>query len=118
MYFQTKSVLDKPLSNSIFLTSDYDCSSLRDKLAGILRGRRIFLIPFNWRLGDTKTSLGKALVGLKWHYIELKESIECNFEDFDGIMLKVRTDNSHLMEFAIGDIKDVLVGKNNAFESA
>ena len=116
MYLHTRSSLDRALTNSIFLTSDFDCSSLRDKLAGIMRGRRIFLIPFSRMDGDAKTSLGKAFVGSRWHYIELRESMECNFEDFDGIMLKVRSDNSNLLLFALGDIKDILIGKNKYIE--
>ena len=111
MYNHTKSILDKSLSNSIFLTSDYDCSSLRDKLAGVIRGRRIFIIPFNRKNGDSKTTLGKAYVSSQWHCIELNESIECDFEDFDGIMLKVRTDNAHQLLFALSDIKDLFVEK-------
>ncbi len=111
MNIHTKSIIDKTLSKSIFLTSVHNCPSLRDKLAGVVRGRRIFIIPFSMKNGDSKTTLGKAYVSSQWHLIELNESIECNFDDFDGKMLKVRTDNARQLMFALSELKDLFVEK-------
>lgn len=111
MYVLVKSTLDRILSNSIYLTTDYECSDLRDKLSGVVRGKRAFLIPYSIKLGEERTSPGEIYLCSKWHYIELRESMECTFEDFDGNMLKVRTDNGNLMLFAISELEDVLIGK-------
>ena len=74
MYNYTKSILDKSLINSIFLTTDFDCTSMKDKLSGVIRGRKIFIIPFNRKNVGAKTTPGSGSVSSEGPYLELMNS--------------------------------------------
>lgn len=115
MYSYRRSATDTPLVNSIFLTSNFDCSNLMDKLSGARKGRNMFIIPFSRRWGDRKTTLGKLFFKGKLRYIELFQSMECSFEDFDGILFRARTGNRSLLTFAVADIKNIFLGRDSPF---
>lgn len=83
-------------------------NGLRDRVAGIVRGVRVAVLPLSLLYGDEITAVGITCTGSDRELHELSEPFEAVLQDFDGETLTLMTKVHGCIQVSIGDLKDVI----------
>ncbi len=80
---------------------------LKRKLSRIKKGQKVLIIPQSIRYGDESTAIGVPCTTYESNPIELFDPFEAHFEEFDGEILKLRTDSVYCLQVALIDLSDI-----------
>ncbi len=80
---------------------------LRRKLAHICKGQKVVVFPQSMKYGDESTAIGVPCSTYESNPVELFDPFEAFLEDFDGEVLKLRTNSLYCLKVALIDLADI-----------
>lgn len=80
---------------------------LRSKISLFHKGQKVVVIPQSIKYGDEATTIGVPCSNYESNPVELYDPFEAFFEEFDGEILKLRTNSIYCLQVAIIDISDI-----------
>lgn len=80
---------------------------LRRKLAYINKGQKVVVFPQSMKYGDDSTAIGVPCSTHESNPFELYDPFEAFLEDFDGEILKLRTNSLYCLKVALIDLSDI-----------
>lgn len=80
---------------------------LRRKLAKFGKGQRVVVIPKSIKYGDESTAIGVPCTTYESNPVELFDPFEAYFEEFDGEIMKLRTESIYCLQVALIDLSDI-----------
>lgn len=80
---------------------------LKRKLSKFSKGQKVVVIPQSIKYGDESTAIGVPCTTYESNPLELFDPFEAFFEEFDGEILKLRTDSIYCLQVALIDLNDI-----------
>ncbi len=74
----------------------------------LIPGQKIAVFPMSTRYGDMFTAEARQCESIDLSNISLDEPFQAEFFDFDGSIIRVRTDRYRCLAISISDLNDLL----------
>lgn len=72
------------------------------------KGTKLLIVPLSAEYGDDVTALGINCTFCGESYVELNEPFQGFLEDFDGEVLRIRTEHYYNLKVSVADVKSAV----------